>query len=184
MILAFDGLIFGLVFLMSFAVCSIILLWTGSLLIQKKEVGGGHLGCAGLALIPVVGILCSIWRESASGPIETRPEKREFVGVWGCSKLPVGFTNEAGERSGTDGPMLNLRADGSMEATNFPTDEPYRYENFSSSWSLVEPGRTPSGRWSLSVNGYFIKIHKDDSLRFPIDVTYNYEAVFRRMSEK
>ena len=183
MILAFDGLIFGLVFLVVLVACTIILLWTGSLLVMRKKVGGGQIGCAGLALLPIIGFGFSAWRGFATGPIRESPSNGDMVGTWICRKLPTGFTNEAGEREWSSSTILVLNDDGSVEATNFPKAEPYRYENFSASWALVEPGMTPTGAYSLSINGHFLTIGKNDTLKLPISVTRNSYATFHRIDE-
>ncbi|MBE7494822.1 MAG: hypothetical protein HS117_07745 [Verrucomicrobiaceae bacterium] len=141
-------------------------------------------GCGCLFLLAGLGLATLLLRGCDSTPVGVEPAKTELVGVWECTEFSARFLQQLGIPPGTLTSRIEIREDGGCAATKFPVDEPYRLVELPSpGWRLVDPSMTPSGTWSLELDGHFLNCRRDGEtlvLRHPFGVLAGYRIDFRR----
>ena len=132
-------------------------------------------------LLPLTAILLSC----DSRPVSEKPTFDQAVGIWECSDFPASFLAKAGVESGEVTSRIEIRRDGSFQATNFPQRTPYRFrEVISSSWEFTDPSMTPSGSWSIDFGSDFLQCRQKGGkliLRYIISGKDNYRADYTRL---
>ena len=119
---------------------------------------------------------------SCGRPETIEPKITDLVGKWKCETLPHEFLKSAGVSSVAVSNII-FNADGTYIASSFPQSSPHRLQDTSGKWVIVDPSMTPSGKWSIEVDGNFLQLkRKGDSLFIhqAIDVLNAYNAEFEK----
>ena len=124
-----------------------------------------------------------IWMLSSCGHPETvEPKITDLVGKWNCDTLPCEFLKSAGVTSLAISSII-FNADGTYIAKALPQSSPHRLQDISGNWVIVDPPMTPSGKWSIELNGTFLQLKsRGDNLfiHLSIDVLKSYNAEFEK----
>ncbi|MGB6222954.1 hypothetical protein [Haloferula sp.] len=107
--------------------------------------------------------------------VRSRPDDSDIVGLWRGSQIPSGFFD--GDHIPTDpSPTLEIRADGTFVATDFPLrgglsspdggqSEQARLWSGQGNWTLTDgPTPEPEGVWMMNLAGIWVHLSMDDSL--------------------
>lgn len=119
---------------------------------------------------------------SCDDSVSSKPQDREVVGVWKCKQLPEDFLRRAGESAAVVS-SITFNADGTFVAKSFPDRDPYRLRDFQGNWHVTDPSMTPAGKWSVEIEGKFLRFARRGSklvLKQLIDAIYEYGAEFER----
>jgi|GEM_PF-1977798 len=119
---------------------------------------------------------------SCEDSVTSKPAATELVGLWKCKKLPDGFLKSAG------GPVLvecsiQFNLDGTFVAKSLPERDPYRLADSIGKWDILDPSKTPSGEWSVEIDGTFLRFARRGGkllLKQSIDVLAGYRAEYER----
>ncbi|HEY8991617.1 MAG TPA: hypothetical protein VIM46_06545 [Luteolibacter sp.] len=119
-----------------------------------------------------------------SKPVVEKPASNELAGVWECSDFPAEFLTKAGKATSPPRSRILIRHDGSCAAVNFPQSAPYRFSDVANaSWQLVGPFMTPSGAWSVELDGVFLQCRRSGGrleLRYHISATDAWTVNYKR----
>ncbi len=117
-------------------------------------------------------------------PVESAPERSEIVGVWRCGDFPSRFMGYAGADPASTVSRITFYEDGRCLASKLPRRSPDGFIDLDSTWALHPGTRTPSGYWSVEVDGYFLQCRRVGEaleLRLTISATDNFFARYRRV---
>jgi hypothetical protein len=137
-------------------------------------------------LIATVTIIAAL-TSCGSKPVSSEPRRSEVIGEWECSELPDGFIREAGSKIANPTSKISIREDGSLSASNFPVRSPYRFVDINCVWGLSDPSITPSGTWSVEMQGHHLQCRRQSKelvLRLTISGKDNYFAYYKKRQNK
>jgi hypothetical protein len=132
-----------------------------------------------IATVTIIAALISC----GSKPVSSEPTKSDIIGEWECSELPDGFIREAGSKIANPISKIFIREDGSLSASNFPVRSPYRFVDMNCVWGLSDPSRTPSGTWSVEMQGHYLQCRRQGKelvLCLTISAQYYYFAEYKK----
>ena len=115
---------------------------------------------------------------SCDDSVTSKPAEKELIGLWKCKKLPEGFLKSAGNPAFV-ACSIQFNPDGSFVAKSIPDRDPHRLTDFQGKWRMIDPAMTPSGEWSVEINGTFLRFARQGGklvLKQSIDVLGGYRA--------
>lgn len=133
------------------------------------------------SLITITALL-TLLTGCGSKPVDSKPARAELIGEWQSTGLPSGFVRDVGSDAGASS-TLSIHDNGSFTARFFPQRSPYRYIDFTGAWELADPSVTPSGSWSIEVQGNHLQCRSEDGqlvLRYTISGKDNYLVEYKK----
>lgn len=119
---------------------------------------------------------------SCNNAVQVAPSAAEVVGEWRSTELPAEFLKNVGAPA-TTASVIQLNTDGSFSARSFPQRSPPRLSDLTGSWVISDPSITPTGTWSIELNGVFLQLRKQGGelvLRHSIDVLNEYRTDYKK----
>ncbi|MFN0075873.1 MAG: hypothetical protein ACKVY0_05310 [Prosthecobacter sp.] len=123
---------------------------------------------------------------SCDDALNSKPANSELLGLWTCKQLPAKFLKNIGSPASVVS-SIQLNGDGSFTAQSIAKRSPDRLTDLQGKWSIVDPSMTPSGKWSVEIDGYFFRLARKGGklvLEQSIDVLKGYEAEFERKTSR
>ncbi len=123
---------------------------------------------------------------SCEDSLTVKPAKSELVGLWKCKQLPKGFLKSIGNLASVEC-SIQFNTNGSFVAKSIPHRDPHRLIDLQGTWRMLDPSMTPSGKWSVEINGTFLRLVRRGGklvLKQSIDVLNGYEAEYEQESSR
>lgn len=78
---------------------------------------------------------------------------------------------------------IQFNHDGTFAAKSIPIRDPHRLADLAGKWDILDPSMTPSGKWSVEIDGTFLRLARQGGnlmLMQSIDVLADYRAEYER----
>jgi hypothetical protein len=109
--------------------------------------------------------------------VKTAPPHSDLVGTWVWDSVPGNLKSATDSIPKTGALVLN--SDGTYTANGFPLRSPLRFVNRSGNWEVIDGSMTPSGKYSIEMDGIFLSIRRRGDrfvLHHAVDVLNDYRV--------